>query len=60
MGKPIFILSQLTEDEEWEILSVHESEIGAKKRLKKVASEEEYDQQDEDTCLLVEEFKLQD
>ena len=59
MEKLVFILSQLDEDEEWEILSVHKSEIGAKARLKKVALEEEYDQEDEDGYLLVEEYKLQ-
>ena len=56
----VHVLSQLDEDDEWEIVSIHKTGTGAKTRLDKIADEEQYDQNDVDRYLAIEEFKMQE
>ena len=56
----VHVLSQLDEEDEWEIVSIHKTSASATKRLETVANEEEYDENDKERYLVIEEFKLQE
>lgn len=55
----VFMLSQLNEDDEWEVLSIHWTEPNAQDRLDTIAEEEDYDENDKESYLCIDDYELQ-
>jgi len=59
IGAELFLVMMMNQDDEWEVESIHATNLGAELKITKIAKENNYDRLEIDRWLIIETKQLQ-